>query len=176
MIYYKKKIFIILLLFIAIIALISLSFILYPVPAASNSNKNLLNSFSLDRSSRLKIGTLSINDKKINIEVASSGSDHYRGLSNRESLCQDCGMLFNFSDYDERIFVMRDMKFPLDIIFINNNKIINIASNLEPEGSRPAHTYSSQDKVNRVLEVNSGYCKKNNIKVGDKISELEINN
>jgi uncharacterized membrane protein (UPF0127 family) len=176
MVYYKKKIFLILLLFIVVIALISLSFILYPVPAASNSNKNLLNSFQRDNISELKKGTLSINEKKINIEIASSDNDQYRGLSNRESLCDNCGMLFNFSDHDERTFVMRDMKFPLDIIFINDNKIINIASDLAPEGNKPTRTYSSQGKANRVLEVNGGYCDKNSIKVGDKISEPEINN
>jgi len=170
------KLFLILLLFIVIIALISLSFILYPAPAASNSNQKLLNNFQLNDALELKTGTLNINDKKISVEIASSDNDQYRGLSNRESLCEDCGMLFNFSDYDERTFVMRDMKFPLDIIFINDNKIINIAPGLAPEGNKPTHTYSSQGKASRVLEVNGGYCKKNNIKIGDKIYEPEINN
>lgn len=164
------------LLLLVIIALIALSFILYPIPAASNSNPRLQNFAPSHNSSELKTGTLSINDKKINIDIAFSDNDQYRGLSDRESLCGDCGMLFHFSDYNQRAFVMRNMKFPLDIIFINDNKIINIASNLAPEGDNPASIYYSEGKANDVLELNGGYCEKNNIKVGDKISEPEINN
>ena len=175
MVYYKKKIFLILLLFIVISGLISLSFILYPISVASNSSQNLSGSSFSNNPVQLETGVLNIDGQELKIEIASTDSDQYRGLSNRDSLCSGCGMLFDFSDYDKLAFVMRDMRFPLDIIFINNNKVINIAANLAPEGNKPKNIYYSNGKANRVLEVNSGYCEKNGIKVGDNISEPLIN-
>ncbi|MDP2944440.1 MAG: DUF192 domain-containing protein, partial [bacterium] len=61
---------------------------------------------------------LKINQQEIKVEIASTLKQQYRGLSGRKSICADCGMLFNFSDSGVRSFVMRDMEFPLDIIFI----------------------------------------------------------
>lgn len=110
-----------------------------------------------------------INDKIVNVEIAGTAEKHYQGLSNRENLCENCGMLFVFPDKKERTFVMRDMNFPLDIIWIDDDKIVKIDKNLPSEGSNPKILYSSGQPVNYVLEVNAGFCDKNNIKIGDKI-------
>ena len=59
-----------------------------------------------------------INQHLIKTEIARTPYQFYQGLSKRARICVDCGMLFVFSDFDERTFVMRDMNFPLDIIFI----------------------------------------------------------
>ena len=108
----------------------------------------------------------------IRAEVAVTASERYQGLSDRDSLCADCGMLFNFTDDSEKSFVMRNMKFPLDIIFINQGEIKKIAANLSPEGARPTKSYDSDGPATQVLEVNAGYCASHNIKVGDR---LELN-
>lgn len=112
---------------------------------------------------------IKINQQEIKVEIASTLKQQYRGLSGRKSICADCGMLFNFSDSGVRAFVMRDMKFPLDIIFIENGIIRNIAANLEPEGNNPMRIYESDGPANQVLEVNGGYCQKYNIRPGDRI-------
>jgi hypothetical protein len=114
--------------------------------------------------------SVSINKKVIKVELASGAVSQYRGLSRRESLCADCGMLFIFPDKQIRTFVMRNMNFPLDIIFIADGKIINIEKNLEPEGNSPAKIYQSATPANGVLELNGGYCEKYNIIVGDIIT------
>lgn len=110
-----------------------------------------------------------INNHLIKANISNTQEQRYRGLSNRKSLCADCGMLFIFPEKDLRKFVMRNMNFPLDIIFISDNKIINIEQKLKPEGSQPQNIYSSISPANMVLELNATYCEKNNIKVGDKI-------
>jgi len=110
-----------------------------------------------------------INNEKINIEIADTDKLRYNGLSNRDELCKNCGMLFTWEDKLERTFVMRDMNFSLDIIFINDDKIINISKNAVPEGSDYKIKYSSELPVNYVLEVNAGFCDKNNIKEEDNI-------
>lgn len=160
MVYNKKKLFIYLLIPLIILGIICGWFIFNSAPTASSSKSN---------AAVLETGNLKINERIINIEIASNDKQWYQGLSNRDSLCSDCGMLFDFPFKDKLDFVMRDMKFPLDLIFIEDNKILNIAENLAPEGNVTENIYSSYGEANRVLEVNAGYCNKYGIKVGDLI-------
>lgn len=112
----------------------------------------------------------SIGNQKISVEIVRSPWQQYRGLSFRESLPPENGMLFLFPDKQARDFVMRQMRFPLDIIFIEDNKIQSIAADLEPEGASPQKIYSSSGPVDAVLELNGGYCARHNIKIGDLVS------
>lgn len=113
---------------------------------------------------------IEIKGYNIKAEIASNNWRQHQGLSNRDGLCADCGMLFIFPDKQIREFVMRDMKFPLDIIFILDDKIINMAENLAPEGANPVNIYTSTVPVNNVLELTAGYAQKNGIKVGDTVN------
>jgi len=106
---------------------------------------------------------------RISLELAQNDSARYLGLSDRKSLCQNCGMLFVWPDYAIRDFVMRDMNFPLDIIFISDQKIVKIESNLLPEGSNPENIYSSDFPSNYVLEINGGISDRFGIALGDEI-------
>ncbi|MFH1192176.1 MAG: DUF192 domain-containing protein [bacterium] len=110
-----------------------------------------------------------INNKEIKAEIADTPELKYKGLSNRDYLCEYCGMLFLFNDMGERIFVMREMKFNLDIIWIEDDKIVKIDKDLHKEGINPKEIYSSGQAVDKVLEVNANFCDKNNIKFGDNI-------
>ncbi len=116
-----------------------------------------------------EIKKIVINEKIINIELAKSPLEHYIGLSGREELCDNCGLLFIFPDLETRQFVMRNMKFPLDIIFIKNNTIVEILENLEPEGDSPKKIYSSNSPVNNVLEINAGISKQYGLEIGQKV-------
>lgn len=110
-----------------------------------------------------------IDNKIIEAEIADTDEKRYQGLGNKKNLCDNCGMLFIFSDKRERNFVMRNMNFPLDIIWIDDDKIVKINKNLPPEGENPVNNYSPDIPVNYVLEVNGGFADKNNIKKGGKI-------
>ena len=100
-----------------------------------------------------------VGGQEIFIEIVKTPSAMYKGLSNRPSLCRDCAMLFVFPESDQRSFVMREMNFPLDIIFINDGKIVKIHRNLPPEGSLTQFQYNSEAPANRVLEVNAGLAR-----------------
>ena len=127
--------------------------------------------FFYDRNTTSYENTLKINNTKINIiGVADTQEKSYLGLSFRESICPNCGMLFPFEGKNEHAFVMRDMMFPLDIIWINDDKIIKIDKKLPPEGHDFKNVYKSGSPVDYVLEVNAGFCDKNNIKIGDKLT------
>lgn len=110
-----------------------------------------------------------INKTKVYVEIASHPDSQYQGLSDREKICSDCGMLFVFDKSLPKTFVMRRMKFPLDIIWINNDKIIKIDKNLPPEGETPTYKYDSNGIVDKVLEVNAGISDKYEFKIGDSI-------
>ena len=110
-----------------------------------------------------------INNRVLSTEVVDTPFRQYLGLSNRDFLCSECGMLFVFPEKQIHEFVMRNMSFPLDIVFINSNRITNIAENLNPEGGSPVNSYKSSEPGNLVLELNGGYCLKYGIKVGDLI-------
>jgi uncharacterized membrane protein (UPF0127 family) len=110
-----------------------------------------------------------VNEKKISVEIARDFSSQYRGLSGRDSLCATCGMLFVFPSKQELEFVMRDMKFPLDIIFISSGRVINIFEKLKPEGAQPTNFYKSAGVADQVLELNGGDVEKYKIKVGTEV-------
>lgn len=117
--------------------------------------------------------TLSINSKIINIELAETSLEKAQGLSGRESLPENSGMLFTWKEKAKPGFWMIDMKFPIDIIWISDNKIVGIAKNALPEpGKSPLQLkhYYPPEPINYVLEVNGWFCDKNNIKVGDMVT------
>lgn len=104
-----------------------------------------------------------------NAEVVSLPIDQYEGLSNRDKLALDKGMLFLFPTADDRSFVMRNMSFPLDIIFIRNHRVINLYHNLLPEGAVTANTYHSGGAADAVLEINAGRSNACHLGVGSEI-------
>jgi len=110
-----------------------------------------------------------INNNVINVEIADEPCEQAVGLSGRESLGKNQGMLFAFSDRKNRSFWMKNMNFPLDIIWIDGDKIIKIHNNLPPEGDKPNNNYFSGSPVDYALEVNANYAAEHKIKVGDVV-------
>jgi uncharacterized protein len=111
---------------------------------------------------------VNINGHIINIEVVDTESKKTEGLSNRNILCPECGMLFIFDKPGNYGFWMKDMNFPLDFVFINNNRVIDLKQNISPE-TYPS-TITASSAFDKVLEVNSGYVSKYNLKIGQSIS------
>lgn len=96
----------------------------------------------------------------------------YRGLSGYPSLGPYGGMLFVFSTTATRTFVMRDMQFPLDMVWFTDGVITDIHEHvpLEPGISEPFLTlYSGKKPVNMVLEVASGTVARYGWAVGDSL-------
>ena len=104
--------------------------------------------------------------QEVFIEIVKTPSAMYQGLSNRPSLCRDCAMMFVFPESDQRTFVMREMNFPLDIVFLNDGKIVKIYRNLPPEGMAPQSQYNSEAPANRVLEFNAGVTREFGLEEG----------
>lgn len=107
---------------------------------------------------------------KVEVEVAETLWEQARGLMGRQSLAEDEGMLFVFSDEAPRSFWMKNTYIPLDLIFISQEKkIVEIKRNFEPCQESNCPVYRSQASAKYVLEVNGGFCEKHQIEVGDEL-------
>ena len=117
---------------------------------------------------------ITINNVVIKIEIATTLEDQKQGLSDRESLNIDAGLLFVYDNYEVRNFWMKDMNFPLDILWIKDSSIVGFEQNIPIFNSQgQVNRIGSKVPVNRVLELNSGYIRKNGFKVGDQVEGLD---
>ena len=104
------------------------------------------------------------------VEVADTALKRMKGLSGRKSLKENKGMLFIFKRPSKQSFWMAGMNFPLDIIWISGNEIVDISKNIQPpkNGGLPA-VVSPLIKIDKVLEISAGSVDKFDIKTGDKL-------
>ncbi|MBI4150071.1 DUF192 domain-containing protein [Candidatus Woesearchaeota archaeon] len=111
----------------------------------------------------------------VSVEIADTLAEQQQGLMYRTALEQNKGMLFIFAQAREVGFWMKNTKIPLDMLFIDSNKtIFFIEHNAQPCIADPCPTYGPNAPVQYVLEMNGGFAKEKHIKVGDKISFLDI--
>ncbi len=105
----------------------------------------------------------------IQAEVSTSSSALELGLSDRSSLGQDKGMLFVFAKEDKQGFWMKDMRFALDIIWLDKNKkVITIEKALSP--STYPNVYFPNEKAKYVLEINAYAVDKYKIATGTTLT------
>lgn len=98
----------------------------------------------------------------VNCEVPSTDEEKMTGLMYRDNLCDNCGM---FYDYVDGGFWMKNVNFPIEMIFINNNQIVDIK---KAKAQDETTIYPSVESDGN-LEVNDGFSKSNNITIGDKV-------
>ena len=99
--------------------------------------------------------------------VADTFRKQYTGLSDTEALDDGHGMLFVFDGEGDRSFVMRDMAFPLDMVFVAANGTITTIHHAPVESDGDLTQYSGRAKY--VLEVPMGYTNETGVEVGDRI-------
>lgn len=110
-----------------------------------------------------------IGQTKFEVEVADTPSSQAKGLSGHRPLLENTGMLFIFSQLTMPGFWMKDMNFPLDIVWISGGKVVDILENLAPDDSPNRKVYYPKQMIDGVLEVAAGSVLKNNIKIGDDV-------
>jgi len=103
----------------------------------------------------------------VEVRIADTLDQRYTGLSDTESLGPNEGMLFIHDEEDTHTYVMRDMSFALDIIFIDANGTITTIHHADPppEGESYSERYPGRGKY--VLEVNRGWTNRTGVSVGD---------
>jgi len=112
---------------------------------------------------------IKINNINLEVEVAETFSEKAQGLSGREHILDNKGMLFVFKTPGRYPFWMKGMKFPIDIIWLDKDlKIVEINKEVQPE-SFPELLRPSVP-IQYVLEVKKGWADEHNIKQGDECS------
>lgn len=105
----------------------------------------------------------------IQAEIAQDNAQRELGLMFRPNLEANRGMLFIFDTPDRYGFWLKNVKFPLDIIWISEDKtIVDMKINLPPCPAEPCPTYVPAAPAKYVLEVNAGSVVRWGLKIGDK--------
>ena len=102
----------------------------------------------------------------VDIRVADGFVKRYVGLSATDELGEGEGMLFVHGDAAERAYVMREMAFPLDIVFVAPNGTVTTVHEAAPE-SPPYTRYRGTGRY--VLEVPRGWSERHGVEPGDRI-------
>ena len=109
--------------------------------------------------------SLFIGDAKIYIEIAKTTAELTMGLSGRPTLAENSGLFFIFPNSGIHGIWMKDMNFPIDIIWLDENyQIVFIKENAMPKSYPEVFTPSTPARY--VLEVLAGFVQKNKIFVG----------
>jgi uncharacterized protein len=115
-----------------------------------------------------KIKSVQIAGQSVLVDTASTPLELERGLSGRKNLENNKGLLFIFENSDKHSFWMKDMLFPIDIIWINENmQVTYIKENARPELF--PEIYKPNENAKYVLEVMAGFVDKHNLQIGDKV-------
>lgn len=113
--------------------------------------------------------TIRIGETDVKVEIRDTPEERTMGLSGRESLEEGTGMLFIFETPGNYGFWMKDMKFPIDIIWIDDTqRVIGVEKNAAPE-SYPKIFYPPRE-VKYVLEVPAGFSNTHSIDIGQRVS------
>jgi len=118
--------------------------------------------------------TVRMGAAEITAEVAVSDQARSRGLSGRPSLSDHEGMLFVFPQPGRYRFWMQSMLFPLDIIWIEHNRIVDMAEDV-PAPNPEVVTVTPKARATYVLEVAAGTAARLGIRVGDLV-RIEFDN
>lgn len=114
----------------------------------------------------VRAGDLTINGSTLVVEVANDSLLRTTGLSGREKLEQNAGMLFVFNKPGFYDFWMKDMKFALDLVWFDSDwKVVDVTQDFKPE-TYP-NTVTSKKEARYVIEVNSGFVKAHSITEGN---------
>lgn len=119
---------------------------------------------------RQEKNTIVIGDQKLLVEIAQTQEELTKGLSGRQALAENQGMLFIYNGYYLPNFWMKNMLFSIDIIWIKDDIIVGIEKNIPlPSNGEELIHYRPKSFINYVLEVKAGFVDKYKIRIGDNV-------
>lgn len=108
-------------------------------------------------------------DRCLQLDVADTAQLRRQGLSGREGLAADEGMIFLYRVSGEYGFWMKNMNFPIDMIWLNKeNEIITIKPDVSPD-TYPEVFYPTES-ARKIIEVAAGEAAALNLEVGDQLN------
>jgi len=120
--------------------------------------------------------TVALKGEQLEVLVAKTPKQLFRGLGQRESLAPYDGMLFLFGRPKKQGIVMRDMSFSIDIVWLNQGEVVDIAPSvpLELSGAteRDFMVYRPRKDANSVLELPAGWAEAHDLVIGDRLEVI----
>lgn len=113
--------------------------------------------------------TIQFGNKSIQAEVLKTEAELQRGLSNRVSLAPNAAMLFVFPEPDIYEFWMKDMRFPIDILWIREGRVVDLVTLPPPNKGEPPARHMPSVIADQVIEVQAGLAKQAGISTGSII-------
>jgi uncharacterized protein len=108
-----------------------------------------------------------INNNGYYLEVAQNNQERKKGLSNRQEICSNCGMLFIFDKEDQHSFWMKDTYIPLDIIWLNSrNEIVKIITAAKTDSET---IYTNKEAAKYAIELPANESLKLKLQIGETI-------
>ncbi len=112
---------------------------------------------------------LRIGEMAFKLDVADTDQEWELGLAGREQMADDEGMIFLFGRSALWPIWMKGMKFPIDVIWLNANKAVDIKRNMLPEDIPVPASYYPISEADAVIELNAGMADQSGVKLGDRI-------
>ena len=99
--------------------------------------------------------------KVLQVEVMVSDEDRAMGLMFRSSLAEDRGMLFLFERPDFHSIWMKNCRFPIDIVWLDEEKkVVDVKEAAPPCKADPCPVYQPMRRASWVVEISSGQAKR----------------
>src|SRR3989304_3097986 len=148
-------------------------------PQALQAGKDISSEDTKTVVEKAKKKEIKIADKTLTVEVADTPALQTLGLSGHAPISDEEGMIFIFASDSIPHFWMKEMLFPLDMIWIDNKGIIADIDKNVPKPSLDTQnttlpTYSSTQPIRYVLEVNTGFSDKYGVKLGDSVDLSQL--
>lgn len=126
-------------------------------------------SYKPDVSKTPPLPTIQVGETIVAVVVADEENERIQGLSGMEMLPPNQGMLFIYDQPSYYTFWMKEMRFPLDFIWINNGYVVDITTDIQPPSyeDEPPNTVTPNSPATMILEVPAGFVSEHNIRIGD---------
>lgn len=109
--------------------------------------------------------------KVLKVEVMVKDEDRQMGLMFRPSLPDDHGMLFVFSELGFHGIWMKNCKFPIDILWLDEGRhVVHLEESVPPCKADPCPVYNPLRKAAYVVELNAGQARREKTAVGSSVS------
>jgi uncharacterized membrane protein (UPF0127 family) len=113
---------------------------------------------------------LAVRGKTFQVEVADTPAKLEKGLGERDGLPRDHGMYFPFAEAKHWVFWMKGMRFPIDIVWIRDGKVVDITPDVQVDQGLPLKTYSPVEPADAVLELDAGVAREIGLQDGDALT------
>ena len=141
--------------------------------SGSHSSSTLPASPTVASNPPLPTTTLTCPGGSLTVELATTADERTRGLSGRESMPRDAGMLFDLGTTQNTSFWMKDMRFALDMVWVTEDKrIAGVTEDVQPQPGTPDNQlrlYPPPVPVRYVLELNAGVAAERGLAAGTQL-------